>query len=293
MTLSLSSRDPSEENSDDRRSRSALRRVLATSVLYLGAGVYLVPLLWMVSSSLKPNYQILAVPPQWIPHPPRWQNYIEALVYVPFGRYALNTSVIVLANILGHLSSCTLVAYGFARLRAPGREPLFILLLATMMLPYPVTMVPLYVLFKTLGWTNTFLPLMVPAFFGHPFYVFLLRQFLLTIPPDFEDAARIDGAGILRIIWHIMLPLAKPALATVAIFTFQAAWNDFLGPLVYLHRQSLYTVTLGLNFFRATYTVNWAYLMAASLTTMLPVMLVFFFAQRLFIRGITLGGLNL
>ncbi len=272
--------------------RRAPRRLAATVLLFAGAGIYLIPLLWMVSSSLKPDYQILAMPPQWIPHPPRWQNYSEALVYVPFGRYTLNTLAITLGTILGHLFSCTLVAYGFARLRAPGREALFVLLLATIMLPYPVTMVPLYVLFKTLGWTNTFLPLVVPAFTGNPFFIFLLRQFFLTVPPDFEDAAFMDGARTWQIIWYIMLPLAKPALATVAIFSFQGSWNDFLGPLIYLHNQSLYTVTLGLNFFRSTYTVNWAYLMAASLTTMLPVVIVFFLAQRLFIRGISLGGLR-
>jgi ABC-type glycerol-3-phosphate transport system permease component len=275
-----------------RRQGEALRRSVATLLLVIGAVVFLVPFLWMLSSSLKPDYQIFAIPPQWLPNSPRWANYSEALTYVPFGRYALNTLAITLITIVGHLFSCTLVAYGFARLRAPGRDALFLVVLATMMLPYPVTMVPLYVLFKTLGWVNSFLPLTVPAFFGSPFYIFLLRQFFLTIPPELEDAARLDGANTRQIIWHVMLPLSMPALATVAIFTFQGTWNDFLGPLIYLHAQSLYTVTLGLNFFRATYTVNWAYLMAASLTTMLPVILVFFVAQRLFIEGITLTGLR-
>jgi ABC-type glycerol-3-phosphate transport system permease component len=274
------------------RARRSLQRAIITALLFAVAAIFLLPFLWMISSSLKPNYQIFAIPPQWLPRPPRWQNYSEALTYVPFGRYALNTLLITVFTIIGHLLSCTVVAYGFARLRAPGRNALFLVVLATMMLPYPVTMVPLYVLFKTLGWINSYLPLIAPAFFGSPFYIFLLRQFFLTIPQDFEDAARIDGANTAQIIWHIMLPLSMPALATVAIFTFQVTWNDFLGPLIYLHNQSLYTVTLGLNFFRATYTVNWAYLMAASLTTMLPVIVVFFAAQRLFIEGITLTGLN-
>jgi ABC-type glycerol-3-phosphate transport system permease component len=272
--------------------RLTVGRLAIALVLYLVAAAFLTPLLWMVSSSLKPSYQIFAVPPAWIPRPAQWRNYVEALTYVPFGRYTLNTLLVASATILGHLLSCTLVAYGFARLRAPGREGLFLALLATMMLPYPVTMVPLYVLFHRLGWVNSYLPLIVPAFFGHPFYIFLLRQFLLAIPTDYEDAARIDGANTAQIIARIMVPLIKPALATVAILTYQASWNDFMAPLIYLHRQTLYTVTLGLSFFRSTYTINWAYLMAASLATMLPVLIIFFLAQRLFVQGINLSGLK-
>jgi ABC-type glycerol-3-phosphate transport system permease component len=274
------------------RGRQRVIGVGATVLLFGGALIFLVPLVWMISSSLKPDYQIFAMPPELIPNPPRWQNYSEALTYVPFDRYAVNSLIISTLTIIGHLLSCTVIAYGFARLRAPGKDFLFVLVLATMMLPYPVTMVPLYMLFNWLGWINTFLPLTVPAFFGSAFYIFLLRQFFLTIPSDLENAAIIDGANILQILWYVMLPLSKPALATVAIFTFQNAWNDFLPPLIYLHDQSLYTVTLGLNFFRATYTINWAYLMAASLVTMLPVLLVFFLAQRLFIEGITFSGLK-
>jgi multiple sugar transport system permease protein len=214
------------------------------------------------------------------------------LTYLPFGRYALNTLLVTLVTILGHVLSCTVVAYGFARLRAPGKEALFLLLLATMMLPYPVTMIPIYIGFNVLGWVNTFLPLVVPAFFGNPFYIFLLRQFFLTIPPDLEDAGRMDGANTLQTIWHIILPVVKPAIATVAIFTFQATWNDFLAPLIYLHDQTKYTVSLGLSFFRSNYDVRWAYLMAASLTVTLPVIVVFFVAQKAFIEGITLTGIK-
>jgi len=268
------------------------RRWVVATLLWGVALLFLVPLLWMVSSSLKPNYQIFEVPPRWIPNPPRWQNYVEALTVLPFGRYVFNTTVITGLTIAGHLLSCTLIAYAFARLRAPGRDTLFVVMLATMMLPYPVTMVPLYVLFNRLGWINTILPLVVPAFLGAPFYIFLMRQFFLTIPGDFEDAARIDGANTLQILWLIMVPMAKPALATVAIFTFTAAWNDFLAPLIYLQKPELYTVTLGLQFFRSTYTTNWAYLMAASLVTTLPVIAVFFVAQRYFIEGITLTGVK-
>lgn len=273
-------------------SRSGARRIALTLLLWAVALLFLIPLLWMISSSLKPNYQIFEVPPRWIPRPPRWQNYVEALTVLPFSTYILNTALISALTIIGHLLSCTLIAYAFARLRARGRDLIFIVMLATMMLPYPVTMVPLYVLFQRLGWINTILPLTVPAFLGSAFYIFLLRQFFLGIPRDFEDAARMDGANLLQILWRIMLPLALPAMATVAIFTFQASWNDFLAPLIYLQKPELYTVTLGLQFFRSTYTTNWAYLMAASLVTVLPVVLIFFLAQRYFIEGITLSGIK-
>ena len=160
------------------------------------------------------------------------------------------------------------------------------------MLPYPVTMVPLFVIFNALGWINSFLPLIVPAFFGNAFYVFLLRQFFLTLPRDLDDAAHIDGANTLQVLWHVILPVSTPALATVVIFTFQNTWNDFLSPLIFLQDQSHYTLTLGLNFFRGSFQVNWAYLMAASLTIVLPVVILFFLAQRLFIQGIALTGLK-
>jgi ABC-type glycerol-3-phosphate transport system permease component len=272
--------------------RRRLRAALGTLAAVVVAILFLLPLFWMVSSSLKPNYQVLESPPRWLPHPIVWSNYPEALTYVPFGRYALNTLFIAGMVILGHVLSCTLVAYGFARFRAPGKNALFVVLLATMMLPYPVTMVPLYILFSRLGWVNSFWPLIVPAFFGSPFYIFLLRQFFLTLPPELEDAARVDGANTLQTIWHIILPASRPAMATVAIFSFQATWNDFLPPLIYLHDQAKYTISLGLSFFRSTYDVRWGYLMAASLVTMLPVVVVFFLAQRLFIQGITLTGLK-
>jgi ABC-type glycerol-3-phosphate transport system permease component len=271
---------------------SPLRNLAANALLVGVAALFLVPFLWMVSSALKPNYQIFVVPPQWIPNPPRWENFTEALTILPFGRYTLNTLVITVLTIIGHVLSCSVVAYGFARLRARFRDGLFVVVLATMMLPYPATMVPLYILFKNLGWVNTILPLVVPAFFGSAFYIFLLRQFFLTVPVEIEEAARIDGANVLQIIFRVILPLSFPALATVGIFTFQAAWNDFLPPLIYLQNQQLYTITLGLNLFRTTYTTNWAYLMAASLVTMLPVIIVFLLAQKAFIEGITLTGLK-
>jgi ABC-type glycerol-3-phosphate transport system permease component len=272
--------------------RRALKLAVGYALAGCGAVLFLLPLFWMISSSLKPDYQVLEFPPRWLPEPIQWSNYPDALTYVPFGRYALNTLFIAVGMIVGHVLSCTIVAYGFARLRAPGKNKLFLVLLATMMLPYPVTMVPLYIGFKSVGWVNTFLPLIVPAFFGSPFYIFLLRQFFLTIPPELEDAARIDGANTPQTLWYILLPNLKPALTAVTVFTFQAAWNDFLPPLIYLHDQSKYTIALGLNFFRSSYDIRWGHLMAASLVTMLPVIIVFFLAQRLFIQGITLTGIK-
>jgi ABC-type glycerol-3-phosphate transport system permease component len=267
-------------------------RVFVYALALLGAAVFLLPLFFMVLSSLKADYQVLDFPPRWLPDPVRWQNYPEAMNYVPFGRFILNTLIIAAGAIIGNLLSCTLVAYGFARLRAPGKNFWFVLMLATMMLPYPVTMIPIYVEFKTLGWVNTFWPLIVPAFFGSPFYIFLLRQFFLNVPGELEAAALIDGASRVQILWHIFLPIAMPAIATIAIFNFQGVWNDFLPPLIYLHDHSRYTVALGLNFFRSSYQVRWGLLMAACVVAMLPVALVFFLAQRQFIEGISLSGLK-
>jgi multiple sugar transport system permease protein len=266
------------------------RLALRYAALSLAALMFILPVFWMISSALKPSYAIFAFPPVWWPSQPRWENFPEALIAQPFARYAANTLLIAVSTIIGHLLSCTLVAYGFARLRAPGKGFFFVLLLSTLMLPYPVTMVPLYILFSHLGWINTFTPLILPAFFGNAFYIFLLRQAFKQIPAELEDAARLDGANTLQMLWNVVLPLSKPALATVAIFTFQYAWNDFLGPLIFLHDQTRYTLTLGLAYFRGAYEVNWAYLMAASLVVTLPVVLVFFFAQRVFIKGVAYTG---
>jgi len=261
--------------------------------LILTAVLFITPVFWMFSSALKPTYAIFAVPPEWWPRQPRWENFSEALTVLPFARFALNTLIIAVTTIIGHLLSCSLAAYGFARLQAPGKGFLFVLMLSTLMLPYPVTMVPLYIIFSQLGWVNTLAPLIVPAFFGHAFYIFLLRQSFKQIPMELEDSARMDGAGTLAILRHVILPLTKPAMATVAVFTFQYAWNDFLGPLIFLHDQRNYTLMLGLSFFRGSYDINWAYLLASSLVITLPVILVFFLAQRIFIQGIAFTGTKL
>jgi len=269
-----------------------IRLVIRYVLLFIVAILFLLPLYWMISSSLKPEYEVFANPPVWWPSPPQFQNYIAALTELPFDRYAVNTLIIATGAVIGHVVSCTLVAYGFARLRAPGKRALFIILLATLMLPYPVVMVPQYIIFSELEWVNSFRPLIVPTFFGNAFFIFLLRQFFLQIPTDLEDAARMDGANLLQIIWYIIVPISRSAIAIVAIFTFQFAWNDFLAPLIYLQDQSHYTLMLGLSFFRSSFEVNWAYLMAASLSVAAPVIILFFFTQRAFLSGIALGGIK-
>jgi multiple sugar transport system permease protein len=269
------------------------RKKLHIGMLIAVAVLFLAPALWMISSSLKPDYEIFATPPTLWPTSPRWQNYTEALTSLPFGRFAINTLIIALGTIIGHLLSCSIVAYGFARLRAPGKGFFFALMLSTLMLPYPVTMVPLFIIFSKLGLINSFVPLILPAFFGNAFYIFLLRQSFKQIPADLEDAARMDGAGTFQVLLNVILPLSRPALATVAIFTFQAAWNDFLGPLIFLHDQSLYTLQLGLSLFRGAYNVQWAYLMAASLVVTIPVIVIFFLAQRSFIEGVGFTGMKI
>jgi multiple sugar transport system permease protein len=274
------------------RTGQRVRKTLIYLLLCLGAVAFMLPLFWAISSSFKPDYQVLEFPPRWIPDPFRWQNYPEALTYIPFGRYTFNTLVIALLAITGNILSCTLVAYGFARLRAPGKNFFFVLMLSTMMLVDPVRIIPMYIEFNALGWIDTIKPLVVPAFFGSPFYIFLLRQFFLSIPRELEDAALIDGANRLQILWRIILPLARPAIAAIAIFNFQGVWNDFLPPLIFLHDHSKFTISLGLNFFRSSYDVHWGYLMAASLVAMLPMVLVFFLAQKQFIEGISFSGMK-
>ena len=269
------------------------RRVLRYGVLALVAVLFLLPLFWMLASSLKPEYQMFASPPVWWPASPRWENYSEALTQLPFDRFAVNTVIIAIGSVIGNIVSCTIVAYGFARFRARGRNALFLILLSTLMLPYPITMVPLFIMFVRIGWINTFWPLIVPTFFGNAFYIFLLRQFFLQIPPDLEDAAKLDGASAPQILRYVVLPLSKPALATVAVFAFQSSWNDFLGPLIFLQDQSKYTLMLGLSFFRGSTEVNWAYLMATSLVIVVPIVILYFIAQRAFTESISFGGLKL
>lgn len=282
---------PAGRHAGQRRGSVSLGRALTLIALFAGALLMLVPFLWLVSTSLKEQRQIFLYPPQWIPNPLRWQNYPEALTQLPFARYTLNTLLVTMITMVGVLLTSSLAAYGFARLRFPGRDLIFMVLLSTLMLPYAVIMIPQYIMFKYLGWIDTYLPLVVPPYFGGGiFNIFLLRQFFRTIPVDMTDAARIDGAGDGRIYAQIMLPLAGPALAVVAIFTFINSWNDFLGPLIYLSSQDKYTIALGLSTFKGLYSTQWQYLMAASTVVIVPIIVLFFLTQRYFVQGIVTTG---
>lgn len=265
-------------------------------ILFLSL-LFALPFIWMIATSLKTDAQIYHIPPIWIPNPIRWANYPEALVYVPFGLYFLNTMKYGLLATIGATLSSAFIAYGFSRIRWRGRDTIFFLVLATMMIPFQVRMIPLYLIFHKIGWLNTYLPLIVPAFMGSAYFIFMLRQFFMTIPIDLSDAALIDGANELTILWRIILPLAKPALAVVALFQFMEAWNDYLGPLIYLRDQSKFPIALGLEQMRAhSMSVDipllWPRLMAASAVITLPIILLYFFTQRIFVEGITLSGVK-
>jgi len=269
-----------------------LRESLIHLVLILISVMWVLPLAWMVSTSLKTDAQVFTWPPQFIPRPVRFENYPRALSYVPLALYARNTIYVCIGTVIGSLFSCPLVAYGLARIPWKGRNVLFTLTLATMMLPFQVIMIPLFVMFRRIGWINTWRPLIVPSFFGSAFYIFLLRQFFMGIPQDLVDAARIDGATEFGIYSRIVLPLVRPALAVVALFEVLARWGDFLAPLIYLNESKKYTISLGLQQYRSEHSTEWGYLMAASTMVTLPVIILFIFTQRTFIEGITLTGIK-
>ncbi len=277
-------------------------KIVAWVLLIAMSILFVVPFLWMLSTSLKDVTDLGN--PNWIPDRIVWSNYSEAFSFNPlWGRWALNTVIITVIDVIGNIASTALVAYAFARLRWPGRDQLFALVLATMMLPGIVVMIPKYILFSKLPafgfmgsetWINTFLPLTVPAFTGNAFYIFLVRQFMRAIPMELSEAAKIDGASELRILWSIILPLTKPALAAVGIFAFQGAWEDFLNPLLYLKSEPLYTLQLGLRTFEfaAGGAPHWPWMMAASLVVMMPVVIIFLLFQRYFIEGVTMTGMG-
>jgi multiple sugar transport system permease protein len=269
-------------------------------VLVLLSTVFIIPLYWMIVTSLKPIEETMKQPPTWIPSQFQWENYSKAftygsdkLGYIPFLVYGRNTLLICILAVAGTVCSNALVAYAFARLRWPGRDILFAMTLATMMIPFPVIMVPIYGLYRELGWVGTFRPLWVPAWFGSAFNIFLLRQFFRTIPFELSEAAKIDGCSEWAIFRQIILPLAKPALAVVALFTFMATWNDFLGPLIYLLDQRTFTLSLGLQFYQSQHGgTQWNLLMAASTIVIMPIIVLFFFTQKQFIQGIAVTGLK-
>ncbi|WP_325176588.1 carbohydrate ABC transporter permease [Paenibacillus alkalitolerans] len=253
---------------------------------------FLLPFIWMLSTSLKPDSELFLWPPVWFPSELVWSNYPDSVNYVPFFMYLKNTMVITGLATAGVLFSCPLVAYGIARIPWKGAKPLFVITLLVMMLPYQVTMIPIFIVFKNFGWVGTNIPLWLPAFFGAPFFIFLLRQFFMGLPKELEDAARIDGASELRIYLQIMLPLCKPALLTIALFQFMGSWTDYQGPLIYLNDEVQYTIMLGLQAFKTQHGAEWQMLMAASVLITLPIIVLYFLVQKAFIRGITFSGIK-
>lgn len=286
----------------DHQSQKTIRsasRVLTYTLLITGSIVMLLPFVWMIVTSLKTPEQVTAYPPTWLPSPVQWSNYVEFWNSPPveggFARFTANTLVITLVCMVGEALSATVVAYGFARYRFYGRDFWFMVLLATMMLPGAVTLVPTFIMFKELGWIDTYLPLTVGAFFGGgAFYIFLARQFFLTIPVELEEAARLDGCNGIQIFRHVFLPLSKPLIVTIMIFSFTAHWKDFMGPLIYLNSSENFTLTLGLNWFKQSIvgqgTTPYHLLMAATLVVITPMVLLFFCAQRAFTEGIAMSG---
>jgi len=265
---------------------------IAHLVLIVASIFFVIPFVWLVSTSLKPLTQIFTFPPEWIPRPFQWDNYVRATEYIPFFTYLKNTVVITVVSTLGVVLTCPLVAYSFAKLRWKGRNVLFVVTIAVMMIPGQVTMIPLFLIFNKMGWVGTPLPLIVPAFFGVPFSIFLMRQFFMGLPDTLRDAAKIDGAGEFRIYWQIMVPLARPAILAIGLFQFMGAWTDFLGPLLYLTDEHQYTMSLGLQQFQNQKGTEWGLMMAVSTMMTLPIIVMFFFMQRTFIQGITFSGIK-
>jgi ABC-type glycerol-3-phosphate transport system permease component len=279
------------------RPPTRLARIGIYALLLGGACVMLMPLAWMVLTSLKSFEEVLASPPAWLPREVRWENYREALTRFDFIRFFGNSVIVAALTVLGTLVSCTLAAYAFARLNTRGSSALFAVLLSTAMLPAQVTVIPLFAWFSALGWVNTFLPLVLPAWLGtNVFAIFLLRQFFRAVPRDYAEAARVDGASELRILWSVYVPLSKPALLTVAVFSFLWSWNDLWGPLLYLHDETKYTLPIALlNFVGLAGQARgtpWQSVMAVSTVMMLPVVVIFFLAQRRFIEGIATSGIK-
>ena len=275
-----------------RRKFPSLEAVTLYVILTVLAILFVLPVFYLFMGAFKAESELFRVPFKWLPDKFILDNFSNMFQSIPFMRYLKNTMIIVAFNIVGSLLSCSLVAYGFSRLRWPGRDKVFILVLITMILPYQVTLVPLFLMFTKIKWIGTFLPLIVPCFFGNPFFIFLLRQFFTGIPQDISEAARIDGASEFTIFSRLILPMAKPALTTVALFAFIRSWNDFLGPLVFLGRDELYTLSLAASMLKSNLDPNWSVLLTLGTVMILPVLLIFFVMQKYFIQGIAMSGIK-
>lgn len=276
------------------KTRKRISKTLLYTILIIGAIICALPLYWLIRSSLMDMPQIFQVNPViWIPDPFVWTNYPEAMAELPFLQYFKNTIFITVFNVLGSLLTSSLCAFGFSRLKWKGKNFVFVCVLSGMMLPYAVTIIPTFIGWKSVGLYGTYAPLMVPSWFGGgAFNIFLLRQFYMGLPKDLDEATLVDGGGYFRIWWQIIMPLSKPALITVGLFTFLNNWNDFFGPLIYLNDDSMYTVALGLQLFKGLYNARWDYLMAASAVVLAPALVVFIIGQKYFIEGIALTGVK-
>lgn len=296
----------------DRRVRFVRQQILPRVILILMCAIFVLPFYWMLTQSLKSNAELVQYPPTWIVQDPQWSNYKEATEKIPFWMFARNTVFITAMCVVGSLLSNPIIAYGFSRLQWPGRDKVFMVVLATVFMPFPAILVAYVDTWTTIadftkrevtlgGWTfntnigmGTFGPLIIPAFLGSAFFIFLLRQFMMQIPYDLSDAARIDGANEWQIFWNIIMPLTKPALGVIAILSGMAAWNDFLGPLIFLLKEKMYTLAIGLTFFQsqADRDIKFNLMMAASVLVVLPVVVLFLFFQRYFIQGMTVGSIK-
>jgi multiple sugar transport system permease protein len=271
---------------------------LTDSILYLvlglGAFIIMIPFLWLLSTAFKDKPQIFMFPPKWLPDPFVWSNFVTAFTYadLPFYLFFVNSTTITMLATIGTIFSSSMVAFAFARLRWSGRDTLFFIVIMTMMIPKEVIIVPEFIIFRSIGWVDSFLPLIVPSFFGSAFYIFIIRQYMLTISPEMDQAARIDGCSTWKVYWRIILPQSYMALWTVAIFSIQNHWNDFMGPLIYLDSTRKYTLSLGLSMFSGQYGTEWGLLMAASFFVMLPILCLFILAQKYFIQGIVVTGIK-
>jgi multiple sugar transport system permease protein len=278
----------------DKYMRVGSQKVLPRIILVLMCAGFVLPFYWMVTLGLKSNDELIIYPPTLYPHNPVWSNFKEATEAFPFWRFAWNTTIITVLTIVGSVISNPIIAYGFSRIEWPGRDKVFLVVLATVFVPFPVLIVALFDIFAQINWINTWWPLVVPMFFGQAFWIFLMRQFLLQIPKDLSDAARIDGANEFQIFWQIIMPQTLPAIGAIAIFAGVHAWNDFLGPLIYLQDSSKYTLSIGLTFFQQqdSYDVQYNLLMAASALIVLPLIVMFLLFQRSFIEGISVGSIK-
>ncbi|GIP22803.1 carbohydrate ABC transporter permease [Paenibacillus sp. J22TS3] len=269
-----------------------MKKVVVYALLIFFSLLFIAPLFWAVTTSLKSPTELYLFPPKWIPSEWKFSNFAEAWNIQPFNTFLKNTLIITVMATIGQLISCTLVAYGFARFTFKGRDFLFLIVLATMMIPWEVTMIPQYMEFNYLGWINTLKPLIVPSFFGSAYFIFLLRQFILTIPRELDEAATIDGASKLTVLMRIIVPLMGPSLILVAVFQIMSCWNDYLGPLIFLNDQMKYTLTLGLSQFKGMYGVDMQSIMAITCLISIPPLAIFFFAQRYIVGGIATTGIK-